>query len=152
MSLRYSQGGPRNRYKSILRMRQGTKSWPGVKTRLGMNWLQSLGHPIISQSWRSALKTQQCFLQGGAWGPHRRNILPKGTEGHIWNMIFLSLSSVLDWWGPPFTDSSEGKADQPKSTQQSLTGNSKAAWTKPAAAGAPVSRSPRSLGGWARGG
>lgn len=48
-------------------------------------------------------------------------------------MIFLSL--VLDWWGPPFSDSSEGKTDLRKSTQQSLSGNFKAAWTK-AAAGA----------------
>jgi hypothetical protein len=61
-------------------------------------------------------------------------VLPKGTEGHIWNMIFLSF--VLDWWGPRFSDSSEGKADQHESTQQSLSGNFKAAWPK-AAAGAP---------------
>lgn len=142
----------RNRHKSILRMRPGTKSRLGSRTRLGiwgnrLNGLRRLGHPVISQSWRRALKIQQCFFyKGGAWGPHRRKVLPKGTEGHIWNMIFLSFSSLLDWWGPPFPDSSEGKADLPESTQQSFLGNSRAAWTQPAA-GAPVSGCPRSLGG-----
>lgn len=104
-----------------------------------LDGFQRLEHLIISQIGRRALKTQQRILQGGAWDPHRRKVLPKGTEGHIWNVIFLSLS--LSFWtagGPSFSDSSEAKTDLHKSTQQSSSGNFRAACIK-AAAGAPVS-------------
>lgn len=110
-----------------------------------LNGLQRLGHLLISQIWRSALKTQQCILQGGAWDPHRRKALPKGTKGHIWNMIFLSLSF---WTGGAhrFQIPQKEKLTCIKVHSKARMGISRLPGPR-AAAGAPDSGCPRSPGG-----